>query len=294
MRTFMKIGFVLVSILGLGTTLRAEGPNTAAAPLYPVAHDAPLHGSERLDEDRDTYRRLRVEFDGIRKDRVPGYLYVPKSGPGKYPGVVLQYGSGGHKGTDYIVFLGRQFVQAGLVVLTIDSPGRGERGGKGKDQESFGDKKIMREHFAHYLSDYSRAVDYLVSRPEVDASRLAYVGISWGAITGIPFVAHDPRIKVMASIVGGSILVPSGGGELLYGSLDPAAQVGLIAPRPLLFMNVTKDQLVPRPYAEALHKAAGKGSKIVWFETDHYFHNVDKAKLGDEVIHFLKDGWKSP
>jgi hypothetical protein len=32
---------------------------------------------------------------------------------------------------------------------------------------------------------------------------MAYLGISWGAITGITYAAHDPRMKVVVSLVGG-------------------------------------------------------------------------------------------
>src|SRR5204863_839471 len=143
---------------------------------------------------------------GIKGDRVPAFLYVPKRKADAprtaYPAILLQYGTGGNKNTNYIVGIGKQFVARGYVVLTIDSPNCGERKNKDKKASSILGK-LDPEQVMHYCGDYSRAIDFLVARPEVDKERLGYVGISWGAITGITFVAYEPRIKAMGSMVGG-------------------------------------------------------------------------------------------
>ncbi len=275
---------------------------------YQIAPDAPLDAKQEVVADEDGFTKFRVEFNGIKGDRVPGFLYVPKNNAATRPAVLLQYGSGGHKGVDYIVSLGRQFVDHGFVVLTIDSPGRGERRSKEKRNTDWLFSNEGRETFLQFLGDYSRAVDLLVSRPEVDRERIGYVGISWGAITGVTYVAHDPRIKAMCSMVGGgnflSLAGILGNGDKTNGNgstndpkdskekpvpIDPVRHVSRIAPRPLLMLNVTKDQLVPRPFAEALHKAAGDGSKIIWLETDHYFTGVDRDEVGETVIKFMEE-----
>jgi hypothetical protein len=48
-----------------------------------------------------------------------------------------------------------------------------------------------------------------------------------------------------------------------------------------------------------LHRAAGKGSKVVWVEADHYFRGADVKKVGEDVIAFLSqslagDGTNAP
>src|SRR5262249_56375074 len=70
-------------------------------------------------------------------------------------------------------------------------------------------------------------------------------------------------------------------------SSDPVCHVARIAPRPLFFINVTKDQLIQKSWAESLHKAAGAGSKVVWLETDHYFKGLDHTAVCDRVIEFM-------
>ncbi len=288
--------------LGLPATLLwlssvcAGDPAPPRSP-YTTAHDQPLDAVEFALSETAEFTQLRVEFSGIKKDRVPAFLYLPAGGVAKRPAVLLQYGSGGNKNTNYIVALGRQFIAHGFIVLTIDAPGRGERKTKDSKSPDWILTNEGREVFLQYCGDYSRAVDYLVSRPDVDRDRISYVGISWGAITGITFVAHDPRVKAMASVVAGGnflrlagvLAKPDGEGNDAPISIDPVHHVAQITPRPLLLLNVTRDQLVPRPFADALHAAAGDGAKKVWLDTDHFFSTVDRGEMGEMVIRFVKE-----
>lgn len=270
---------------------QALGAGPATRP-YPMAPEAPLNAKLKLLKEEDGFTQHRIEFDGINKDRVPAFLYVPKDGKAKRPAVLCQYGSGGNKNTDYIVFLDREFVKRGFVVITIDIPFKGER--KTPD----GKPPVFGPRFPQTCGDYSRAVDYLASREDVDANRIGFVGISWGAITGVTYVAHDPRIKAMVSLVGGGNFIGWFPGQLsdetrkaaqMY---DPVYHVGLIAPRPLLLINVTKDVLVPKFFGQALQDAAGPDAKKIWLETTHYFEGVDYPKLAKDVIDFVEAGMK--
>jgi dienelactone hydrolase len=296
-RSVLTVCAVLASVVA--PAARAAESATSALPCpYPVDHDAPLAAEEKVVERAAGYTKYRVEFNGIRKDRVPGFLYVPADGKATHPAVLLQYGSGGHKGTNYIVALGQQFVARGFEVLTIDSPMKGERKPP-KDERSLWSSLGLGERgrFQWYCGDYSRAVDYLAARRDVDPQRLGYGGISWGAITGITYAAHDPRIKAVASIVGGGNFMGPLADKVQMSqetieaarTFDPVYHVALIAPRPLLLLNVTKDQLVPRFFSESLHRAAGAGAVKKWVETDHLFQGVDRYAILEDVIAFMKD-----
>jgi fermentation-respiration switch protein FrsA (DUF1100 family) len=152
--------------------------------------------------------------------------------------------------------------------------------------------------FPWYLGDYSRAIDYLMTRPEVDRGRVGYVGISWGAITGITFVAHEPRVRAMASICGGGNLLGTldnaadvtPEAKAAAERIDPVYHVKQIAPRPLLLLNGTHDQLVPRFFAESLHSAAGDGPSVTkrWLDTDHFFNGVDRYAVMGQVVDFME------
>lgn len=278
----MRYGIVSL-LLGIGSVALAA-PTTRP---YLVAHDKPLEPTEKPLVSRAEYTQYRVEFNGI-KARVPAFMYVPNDGKKSHPAVLLQYGSGGSKKTNYIVAIGERFVKQGFVVLTIDIPNRGER--------RLGPRSLLEGNIFETMGDYSRAIDFLSQRADVDRERIAYMGISWGAITGIPFVAHDERVKVMASLVGGgnfmgwlppNSVIPEIAEEVA--KYDPYTHVGLIAPRPLLLLNVTKDALVPRFLGESLHKAAtGAGVTKMWLETDHFFSTVNREDMADKVIEWVK------
>ena len=113
MRPSTWTALIVVLAISLGTSARAEEAARAACP-YVTAHEAALDATEAEVAKEEGFRQLRVEFNGIQGDRVPASLYVPSKGSAPYPTVLLQYGSGGHKGVDYIVRLGRQFAGRGL------------------------------------------------------------------------------------------------------------------------------------------------------------------------------------
>jgi dienelactone hydrolase len=105
------------------------------------------------------------------------------------------------------------------------------------------------------LWDDLRTVDYLASRPEVDAQRLGCVGLSLGGYRSFLLAALDPRIKVAVDVgwmtsfasqirrhvvhtVGLTFHIAG-----LYRYLDLPDLAALIAPRALLVMNGAKDSL---------------------------------------------------
>ena len=95
----------------------------------------------------------------------------------------------------------------------------------------------------------------------VDASRAAYAGLSLGAIVGALYCAVDPRPRAAA-------LALAGGG---FGGprVDPVKYVAGIAPRPVLFVNMSGDETVPRAASEALHAAAREPKQVLWFDGGH-------------------------
>ncbi len=101
-----------------------------------------------------------------------------------------------------------------------------------------------------------RALDYLVSRPEVDADRLAITGISGGGAATFWIAAADSRIKVAVPVSGMADLQSYVPNQVINGHCDcmflynavgwPWTRIaGLIAPRPLLFINSDQDAIFP-------------------------------------------------
>ena len=245
---------------------------------FKVDHKAPLKFAGKIIETEKGFTKHRIEFNGIEGDRVPGHLYLPKEIRGRVPAVLVQHGIGDKKRAAYIIACCKMLNARGIIALAIDAPGRGERKLPGQRGPKMVNLIAVQAWYRQHCGDYSRALDYLATRPDVDASRLGYVGFSWGAIT-----AHDPRVKAMTSVVGGGLI------GLLGKQLDPVSNARRIAPRPLLFINARKDQIVLRPFANALHKAAGPHAIVKWYDTDHTFSNIDRAKIMAVLADFMRE-----
>jgi dienelactone hydrolase len=52
-----------------------------------------------------------------------------------------------------------------------------------------------REQMQRWITEMRRTIDYAFSRSDIDTTRLAYVGTSWGARVGGTALAIEPRIK---------------------------------------------------------------------------------------------------
>jgi hypothetical protein len=213
----------------------------------------------------------RFEYTS-RGDRVPGVLLVPE-GPGPFPLVLLQHGAGGSKDSDYLGPVRRPWAQRGVAVASIDFPLHGERVSAKLSEQLLAafaapsrptaNVLALSEEFARQAAtDLARALDALAERPEIDAGRVAYAAFSMGAMLGSLFIPYDPRVRAAALAVGGAGVGPK--------SIDPAAHIGGFAPRPLLFVNATRDERIPRAAAEALHAAARDPKEVLWFDAGHH------------------------
>jgi dienelactone hydrolase len=116
------------------------------------------------------------------------------------------------------------------------------------------------------LWDDIRTLDYLATRPEVDRTRLGCVGLSVGGYRSFLLAALDPRIKAAVAVgwmssYGAHIkrhVVNSIGLTFhivgLYRYLDLPDLAALIAPRSVLVINGSQDQLFPPEGVEGAFK----------------------------------------
>lgn len=221
------------------------------------------------DDARDGVVR-RFEYTS-RGDRVPGLLLTPP-GDGPFPLVLVQHGATGSKDAEYLDAVRLPWVRRGAAVASIDFPLHGERASAKLTEQVLaifgargaaapGEVALMEEFSRQAASDLVRAIDALAPLPEIDAGRIAYVGFSMGAILGSLFLPYDPRIVAAVLAVGGAGFGPP--------ALDPVAHIGGFAPRPLLFVNATRDERISRRAAEALHAAARDPKRVLWFDAGH-------------------------
>ena len=160
---------------------------------------------------RDGYRVENVMFQSRPDFWVTGNLYVPSSGSGPFPAVISPCGHYplARMYPDY-QFAYLNMVKAGFVVLAYDPIGQGERRQYWNPQTGHADINdsvfehsmpgqallLMGEDLTHYrIWDGMRAIDYLLTRPEVDPQRIACAGHSGGGTLTLFISALDERVK---------------------------------------------------------------------------------------------------
>ena len=89
-----------------------------------------------------------------------------------------------------------------------------------------------------WAKDLGRSLDWIATRPDLDAKRVAYYGASWGAFLGPLMLAVDERLKV-GVLVGGGLEAQ----EALPES-DPFHFLGLVH-QPVLMVNGRYDFFFP-------------------------------------------------
>jgi len=220
--------------------------------LDPWPPRTPLHPRVTGVIERDDCVIEKVAFESRPRFFVTGNLYRPASGQGPWPGVLCPHGHWTHGRFEpavqaRCVALARK----GYVVLLIDMVGFGERKHVGHHPGTLG---FLIGQCAKGLMvwDCIRALDYLVSRPEVAPERIGCTGASGGATQTMWMLPIEPRIKVafpacMASRYCRIVTswdhdhcicnhVPGAARELDFPEL-----AAFVAPKPVMFSTATGD-----------------------------------------------------
>ena len=179
-----------------------------AAILRQYAYDkTPLDARvEGTDDSAEDWVREKVTFDpAYDGERMIAYLFLPKRGVPPFQTVVFFPGSGAIFETssadltpgsrDYILKSGRAFVHP-IYTSTYE---RGD-----ELTSDYGDESVFfKDHSIKWAQDLRRTVDYLETRDDIDVSRLAYLGYSWGAQLGPIMTVVEPRFKASVLYVAG-------------------------------------------------------------------------------------------
>ncbi len=215
---------------------------------------------------RNGYHVENLAFQSRPGLWVTANLYVP-AGAGPFPAVISPCGHYelARMHPDYQRAY-QALVRSGFVVLAYDPPGQGER-------EEFPELRSVDEHSlaahlllllgenlaGYFVNDGMRAIDYLLTRREVDGRRIGCAGHSGGGTMTILLACADERIRCAAINEGGTMhrwpvaFSRQGSAPLSEGeqNLFPAAIHGIdacdlhvaVAPRPLL---ATIERYAPR------------------------------------------------
>jgi len=121
----------------------------------------------------------------------------------------------------------------------------------GLTMQRFGAPSTRTQMVTHWIQDLGRVMDYLEARTDIDGSKVAYAGLSFGASLSPYVLAYEDRFAVA--------VLYSGGVSKQASQVEIDAQVGL-AQRlrmPLLMLGGRHDFSNPAGQQEALFRAYG-------------------------------------
>lgn len=302
--------------------MNGAAPDDRRQQLYALLGDLPDRGrpitSRRIGESADArYRVERLLLDLNGAEPVPAYFIAPPSGAGPFPTVLYNHAHGGdyakgkeevRTGTAYLHQppYAEALTALGMAVLCIDHWGFGER--RGRTESTIFKEMLWRGQvmWGMMVYDSLRALDYLVSRPDVDAGRIATLGISMGSTMAWWIAALDERVRVcvdLCCLTDFDALIETGGldGHGIYyyvpGLLKrfTAAEINaLIAPRPHLSLAGVFDPLTPAAgldridaeLREVYRQAGAEGAwRLIRSQTGHF----ETAAMRADALAFLRE-----
>ena len=215
---------------------------------------------------RDGYRVERVVYESRPEHHVTANLYLPE-GKGPFPAVLMPIGHSGNGKADSSTQRGAILLaQHGLAALAYDPIGQGERRQLFDDKGLPAVKSITSEHTmagvgallvgrstaSYRIWDGIRSLDYLVSRPEIDANHLGCAGCSGGGTLTSYLMALDDRIVVAApscyitslerlfATIGPQDAEQNITGQVSFG-MEHADYLTMRAPKPTLICAASRD-----------------------------------------------------
>jgi dienelactone hydrolase len=234
--------------------------------LSPLPEKADLHAQVTGTAEKDGVVVERLHFQSLPGLYVTGNLYRPAHVAERLPAVLYVCGHGRvvQNGVSYgnkvhYQHHGGWLARNGYVCLTIDTLQLGEI--EGEHHGTYRLDKwwwINRGYTPAGVEAWNcvRALDYLASRPEVDANRLGVTGRSGGGAYSWWIGAIDDRVKVAVPVAGITDLrnhvvdgCVEGHCDCMYlvntYRWDYPQVAALMVPRPLLISNTDRDSIFP-------------------------------------------------
>ena len=238
-------------------------------------YHGPLHARIVGRIHNDSYTVEKVIYESLPGFYITANVYRPNR-PGRYPGVLLQAGHT-QEGKPENQRVAANLALKGFVVLCFDPIGQGERVQTYSRQinapltgwsvpehvEMAAQTLLINQGLARYFTwDAMRSLDYLSTRPDVDASHLGSAGCSGGGALTTFTGALDPRLKV---VIPGCYPASF---RVLFSTMGPDAE--------MIFPNLLASGLDTADFVE-------QSAPVPWLlettETDEYHFSHEGVRL---------------
>ncbi|HQR45064.1 MAG TPA: protein kinase [Thermoanaerobaculia bacterium] len=225
--------------------------------------DARVEATETTEEWTHETVSFRAAYGG---ERVFAHLYLPKNAAPPYQTVVYFPGSGAISADRFVLSPYADFIpKGGRALLAPIYKSTFERRDDLKNDVS-NQTAFWRDHVIMWSKDLGRSLDYLESRPDIDRSKLAYLGLSWGSALAPNLLAVEDRFRVA---------ILESGGLLFQRSLPEADAINFVTRVriPVLMLNGRYDHFFPVESSQLpLYRLLGapeKDKRHVIYETGH-------------------------
>ena len=202
----------------------------------------PLHATVDRSMEGEAWKADVVSIDaGYNNERLVLYVFLPKTYSAPLQPVVFFSGSNGFHESKFeptlinsrLLFI----MKSGRALIFPIYKGTYERQ---DDLKSDLQEQTVRykDHVIMWGKEYSRTIDYLETRKDMQADKVAYLGISWGGFMGGIIPAVEKRIKVVVLNVGGMAMERA---------LPEADQINYLprVTQPVLMLNGKYDMFFP-------------------------------------------------
>ncbi len=290
---------------------------------FPAA-SVPLAARELSRVNAGPYLQVKVTYAAQDGETIPAWLLVPK-GDGPFPAVLAAHPTN-PAGKDSVIGLegsgyryAGELAVRGFVVLAPDSITGGERvldGVRPYVTAPFDRAHPAWSAMGKMCADHRRGIDYLVSLPYVDPSRLGVIGHSLGGYNAFFLGAFDERVRATVSSCGFTPLAGASrpfawsreNGFVHFPRLAPYLRGGLapfdfhevlalLAPRGLYSYSAARDVYFPDVEAvragaaqvAGVYRLLGAADQFVFRleDTPHAFPEAVRQHVYDWLIHQL-------
>lgn len=209
-----------------------------------------------------------IERVEVGSHGIPALLVQPKAGAPAdgLPAVLIQHGYGAEKAD--LLPLASLLVSHGFIALLPDAWGHGERfPASGPNWMTEISADYFTEVVRRTVDDLHETLTYLANVPGAHPERLILGGFSMGAVAALIAGSEDERASGLIVASGSPMpdllpvrlfgsAPPSEATEAWARAHDAAANIGRLAPKPLLIQHGSEDDMVPVAGALRLYEAA--------------------------------------
>jgi cephalosporin-C deacetylase-like acetyl esterase len=270
---------------------------------------------------REQYRIEKLAIQTFPGVWMTANAYVPDNrGPAKLPAILMVHGHWrGAKQDPTVQARCIGAARKGFFVLVVDAFGAGERG-IGKALGEYHGDMIAATLLPTGLTlsglqvaENMRAVDYLVSRAEVDPARIGITGASGGGNQTMYAAGYDERFRAAAPVCSVGNYQAYLGAACCYCELVPGALrfteewavLGMTAPRALLVINASRDSRqfsieeakISLEKTAAVFELLGQPEHLrhTTFDSGHdYSKPMREAVYGWMTVHLKNEGEGAP